>query len=160
MRKKSKRLSCVLISLVLLLAVTGCGDKADEKKRAIETENTPPVLAVLTPTLLKMYKTNPLRAEEQFEGKVIIVGGIPKEVGRYEKTPDWLYLIFTGDYGGNIVKAQFRDVHANDLKNVKTGQGAITVKGRCWLDKTRNEIVIDHAKIVPATDVMNVKFVE
>lgn len=130
-----------------LIFVVGC---SNEKEKALqhrmEIEQGKATAGGVDWKICEIYRKNQLKAQEEFENKIIVVTGKVVGVGVFDNDPSLLYVDF-GTFDGYDLLVQFRDVYKKDLAKLNPGD-IISIQGECFKREDVSTIYINGARIV------------
>jgi hypothetical protein len=108
--------------VVVLTALLACEDQSSS------TSSDPPIVVSAT-ELIGDYRSNQVAADTKYTGKVVLVTGVVRYVGKDDGTP-YVALEHDSHLLGSDVHCFFTDSHDNALAELSPGM-TTTIKGKC-----------------------------
>jgi hypothetical protein len=125
-RKKTIR-NMLLITVLLVIAGAVYGYLEFNRKQK-DTADLTPAISITATGIIKAFETNEKAATPTYNGKVIQVEGMVKEVVKVDRG---FYTLVLGEAGSmSSVRCSIDSTHSEEAAKVQKGQ-SISVKGIC-----------------------------
>ena len=124
--------SRVLIAIVAFLAfmpVLACTSDATIEREIEDVAPSEIVGPVTAKQLLDDYEANAIRAQQLYEGKVIIVAGVVDSIGEDLLGDPFVSLTFGSEFSFRRVQCFFADSHRDELATLSKGD-IVALQGR------------------------------